>query len=129
MAARALSTFVKGPCAADMIHGSSWSAWANIIAPRADHHRTPPGLAAVLVRPALRRRQNEGPGLDRPGAQQHLPVRAVPVGRVKAAGVVSTYAPAQASARCRAGKRRIIADRQSQASPRRPRATTAASPG
>uniref|UniRef100_A0A0N4ZZN3 PE-PGRS family protein n=1 Tax=Parastrongyloides trichosuri TaxID=131310 RepID=A0A0N4ZZN3_PARTI len=44
------------------------------LAPGADNGGTPPGLATVLVRPALGRGQDEGAGLDGAGAQQGLPV-------------------------------------------------------
>ena len=51
------------------------------LAPRIDDQRMAEGLAAVLVTPDLRRRDDEQPRLDRPRAQQHVPMRLARSGR------------------------------------------------
>ena len=45
------------------------------LAPRIDDQRMAEGLAAVLVTPDLGRGDDEQARLDRPRAQQHVPVR------------------------------------------------------
>ena len=74
-------------------------------APGIDDQRMAESLAAVLVQPALRGGDHPGAVLDRAGPQQRMPVR-LAGRRVKAAGTVSTSAPASASARNSCGKRR-----------------------
>ena len=62
-------------------------------------------LSAILMAADLRRSDDEQPGLDRPSAQQDMPM-CLPVGTVKAAGTTMTSASDSASRAKSAGKRR-----------------------
>ena len=98
--------------------GSSWSAWRQHLAPGPDGHGMAPGGAAVLVGAALGGGQDEGAGLDRPGAQQHLPV-GLAGGPGEGGGHGEDLRAGPGQGAVEGGKAHVVADRQAQLAPRR----------